>query len=332
VLLKDVASLSDRWVDQPNRSYFNGKPAVVFTINNTIEEDLIAITDYVKQYLERFKIEHPELETNIVQDQSVVVEQRTGLLINNGVIGAILVLVLLALFLNIRLAFWVALGIPVSFMGLFIVGAFMGMSINVISLFGMIVVVGILVDDGVVISENIYQHYEKGEKPLQAAVNGVLEVMPAIISAIITTCLSFSVFFFLDGRVGDIISDIAFVVVATLLFSLVEGLLILPAHVAHSKALKQGSKKAGFEKWTNGFFFYIRDRLYAPVLRFCLENKLFAMAIPIALLMITFGMMNGGFIKTTFFPFVERDNINVSLLLNQPRYCPNVTRCRRSVG
>ena len=151
------------------------------------------------------------------------------------------------------MAFWVAFGLPIAFLGMFVFAPLFNVTINVLSLFGMIIVIGILVDDGIVIAENIYQHYERGKKPIQAAIDGTLEVIPPIVSAIVTTILAFSIFLFLDGRIGDFFSEVSVIVILTLVVSLVEALIILPAHLAHSKALKpqvEGPKK-GIGK---GFF------------------------------------------------------------------------------
>ena len=133
----------------------------------------------------------------------------------NAIVGMILVLIFLSLFLNTRLAFWVAFGLPVAFLGMFMLAPYFNVTINVLSLFGMIIVIGILVDDGIVIAENIYQHYEKGKTPIQAAVDGTMEVIPPIVSAIITTLLAFGIFLFLDGRIGDFFGEVSVVVILT---------------------------------------------------------------------------------------------------------------------
>ena len=143
------------------------------------------------------------------------------MLTENAIIGMILVLIFLSLFLNTRLAFWVAFGLPVAFLGMFVFAPLFGVTINVLSLFGMIIVIGILVDDGIVIAENIYQHYEKGKSPIRAAVDGTIEVIPPIVSAIITTILAFSIFLFLDGRIGNFFGEVSVIVILTLVVSLV---------------------------------------------------------------------------------------------------------------
>jgi len=315
VRLSDVATVVEAWAETPNRNYFNGNPAVSIDVSNTNEEDILQIADFVKAYMADFNKENSNVQINITRDSSKTIEQRIELLTTNGKIGFILVLFFLALFLHYRLAFWVALSIPISFAGMFILASFFGITINVISLFGMITVIGILVDDGIVISENIYRHYENGASRMDAALKGTMEVMPAIFSAILTTMVVFSTFFFIDGTLGDFFSEMSFIVIATLLFSLVEGIFILPAHVAHSKALDKDQKPNFFMRKTTQLMDYMRYKMYKPLLLFCLNNRFLTFAIPIGLFMITLGAMSGGLIKGTFFPQIDGDDVAVTLLM-----------------
>lgn len=315
IRLMDVADVYDRWSDEPDRNYLNGHPSVVITIQNTIDEDILFITDYLNQYVENFNAKNNVVKAEIIRDGSVNLRQRIELLTNNGIVGFILVLVVLAFFLNIRLAFWVAISIPISMMGMFILAAFYGLTINVMSLFGMILVIGILVDDGIVIGENIYQHYEKGKSAVQSAIDGTLEVFPAVFSAVTTTIIAFSAFFFLDGRLGDFAPSLAFVVMGTLFISLIEGAFILPGHIAHSKSLRGPIKKNKFEKFMDNILSFFRDRVYKPFLLFSIKNTVFALAVPTAFFLLTIGAIGGGLIGVTFFPFIERDDLAISIEL-----------------
>jgi multidrug efflux pump subunit AcrB len=226
----------------------------------------------------------------------------------------ILVLLLLSLSLNMRMSFWVALAIPISFAGMCMLGPFYGLTINVMSLLGMILVLGILVDDGIVIAENIYQHHERGVKPIPAAIKGTLEVLPSVTASILTTIVIFLTFFFLEGGMGDRSRDLAFVVIATLLFSLVEATFILPGHIAHSKALCDKSNKKNFiERGAEKALNATRKKVYGPILRFVIQHPALVIVIPIALMMITIGALKGSIIKTTFFPIIERRNVDVTL-------------------
>ena len=327
VRLKDVAIIRDRFSENPNAAYFDGDLSVNTTITSTNTEDLITSAEKVKEYIVEFNQKYNNVQLNVVSDQSETLTQRTALLRDNAIVGMILVLLFLSLFLNIRLAFWVAFGLPVAFLGMFAFAGFFDVTINVLSLFGMIIVIGILVDDGIVIAENIYQHYEKGKTPIQAAIDGTMEVIPPIISAIITTVLAFSIFLFLDGRIGDFFGEVSVIVILTLVVSLVEALIILPAHLAHSKALRPQSDKpkkglAQFfsklriiNKIGDNIMVWFRDNLYGPTLRFALKYKLLTFSIFLVALILTFGSVGGGIVRTSFFPQIASDRVQVDLLM-----------------
>ncbi|MCO6493136.1 MAG: efflux RND transporter permease subunit [Phaeodactylibacter sp.] len=313
VRLHQVAGLADKWADNPNRSFLNDKPSVAVTVQNTLEEDMLSITDKVMAYIDRFNQENEVVQATVIRDGSVILRQRMELLTENGILGFVIVVLLLAMFLHLRLAFWVAIAIPISFAGMFILANAVGITINVISLFGMILVIGILVDDGIVIGENIYQQYEEGVPRLKAALDGTMEVLPAVFAAIVTTVIAFSSFLFIDGRLGDFFSDMAVVVIFSLVFSLIEGAVILPTHVAHSKALSPDRRpnrvQDGLEKVMN----WMRGNLYGPVLRFAMHHKFFTIAFMVGILAMTMGSIRGGIIQTTFFPVIERDDIQITL-------------------
>jgi multidrug efflux pump subunit AcrB len=322
--LSDVAAVRDRFAESPNATYFDGERAITVTITSTNTEDLIGAAEAVKEYIDVFNQKASNVKLTVVNDLSTTLTQRTELLTENAIMGMILVLVFLSLFLNTRLAFWVAFGLPVAFLGMFVVAPFAGVTINVLSLFGMIIVIGILVDDGIVIAENIYQHHEKGKSPVQAAIEGTLEVIPPIVSAILTTILAFGILLFLDGRIGEFFSEVSVIVILTLAVSLVEALIILPSHLAHSKALKpQQEPKTligkGFAKMRvinqtgDRAMVWMRDQLYTPFLKFALKNSFFTFAIFLALLISTFGFIGGGIIQTTFFPRVASDQVSINL-------------------
>ncbi|PCJ98768.1 MAG: RND transporter [Flavobacteriaceae bacterium] len=327
VRLKDVAIVRDRFSETPNASFFNGNLSVNIAITSTNTEDLISSADRVKEYIEEFNQKYNNVQLSIVNDQSKVLNQRTDLLAKNAWMGMVLVLIFLSLFLNTRLAFWVAFGLPVAFLGMFMVAPMFDVTINVLSLFGMIIVIGILVDDGIVIAENIYQHYEKGKSPVQAAIDGTMEVIPPIVSAIITTILAFSIFFYLDSRIGEFFGEVSVIVILTLAVSLVEALIILPAHLAHSKALRaqDDSPKTGFAKMFSKlrvinkvgdqFMTWMRDKVYSPALHFSLKYKILAFSFFVMALVLTFGSIGGGIIRTSFFPRIASDRIAVNLLM-----------------
>lgn len=316
IRLRDVADVRDTWSESPDRLYMNGQPAVQIKVSTTNSEDIVAATVKVRTYMESFNQKYDNVQLKVARDTTVALEDRIDLLVSNGGLGILLVILLLGIFLKPSIAFWVAIGIPFSFFGLFILAPNF-LTINVISLFGMILVIGILVDDGIVIAENIFYHYEQGKNPIRAAIDGTLEVLPPVISAILTTVVAFSAFFFLPGFMGQIFGQIALVLSIILLISLVEAFMILPAHVAHSRALHKGSKPFIINVWAEKFLVWMRDKLYAPCLRFFLDYKMLGFAVPIALFIITIGAFQGGIIKVAFFPPVASEQVTIGLRMPQ---------------
>jgi multidrug efflux pump subunit AcrB len=237
ITVGDVADVVLGYSEDSQESKFNGKPAVSFRIEKTLEQDLGKISNTLHEYQKKFNEENPDFQFDIYYEFNTMLNERIDLLTSNGISGLILVLIFLGLFLNIKLSAWVAFGIPFSFLGMFIIGAAYGITINMISLFGMIVVVGILVDDGIVIAENIYTHFEQGKSPKQAALDGTLEVLPSVFSSVITTIIAFSLLFFVEGM--EMMREMAFVAIACLSFSLYEAFFMLPAHLAHKDMLTE---------------------------------------------------------------------------------------------
>ena len=317
IRLRDVAIVRDKWSENPDRSYYNGSPSVRIQVNNTNSEDLIGVAETTRNYIDEYNATHDGIHLDVTRDASHVVVERTKLLMTNAAQGMLLVLFFLALFLKPRLAFWVAFGLPISFLGMFIFAHSLGVTLNIMSLFGMIIVIGILVDDGIVIAENIYHHHEKGKKPIRAAIDGTMEVMPAIVSAVLTTIIAFSTFFYIDGRVGEYFSEVSIIVILTLGISLIEALIILPSHVSHSKAITTKQKTYWFNKYSDRFMVWMRDALYGPYLKFFLKHKALGFSIPITLLILTIGSIGGGIVRFTFFPQISSDRVSVTLKMPQ---------------
>ena len=314
VKLHQVADINDKWVENPDRTYINGETAIGILVQYTKYEDIIEVAKLAKTYMEGFAESNPGIKTTLLANESTVILDRINLLIENGLVGFLLVVVLLAMFLNWRLAFWVALAIPISFAGMFIFVPLFSESLNVVSTFGMIMVLGILVDDGIVICESIYSKYEEGNLTrVQAAVEGTMEVLPAVTGAILTTMIAFSSFFFVNGQIGEYFSSLAVFVLFALAFSLIEGALILPTHVAHSHALDPNKKTKWLVQKFDNVMRWLRDKIYAPALRFSMHNKFLVFASILSLLIITFAAIQGGIIKQTLFPNVEINSVVIDL-------------------
>lgn len=240
IRIGDVAEVEVTYSEQSQTSFFNGKPSTTFQISKTPEQDITEITEELNKFKETFEEENPDFEFNIFFEFNSMLDERIDLLTRNGIMGLVLVLLFLGLFLNLKLSAWVAFGIPFSFLGMFIFGAMYGITINMISLFGMILVVGILVDDGVVIAENIFTHFERGKKAKQAALDGTMEVLKPVFTSVLTTIVAFSILFFVEGM--ELIKEMSFVVIACLAFSLFEAFIVLPGHLGHDNVLKKEQK------------------------------------------------------------------------------------------
>lgn len=316
IRIRDIAEVKKKFADTSNKSWINGKNSVFLGVDKLPEEDLEEITVFAEQYVKEFNEANPGVKLDVSFSFLEILNSRLDLLVKNGVIGLILVIIVLSMFLNIRLSLWVSWGIPFSFLAMFIYANLIGITINMVSLFGMILVIGILVDDGIVIAENIYLHFEKGKTPMQAAVDGTMEVYPAVLTSVATTIIAFTPLLLLSGTRMEMMFHMAIVVVASLFFSLFEAFFVLPAHLSSEKILRRKSienKQRGIKKYFERFIVWLRDDIYGHALNWLLRWRHAVIGVPIALFFITYGLLSGGFIKSTFFPMVDFDNFQVNI-------------------
>lgn len=313
IRLKDVADVKFEFADLAIENYVDGQRSVSFIIKKLPTEDLHAISVYVKDYIRNFNRKNEGYEMQTLFMFSELLDQRIDMLTNNLFIGLILVCIILGLFLSLRLSVWVAFGIPFSFLGMFFLGSLYGITINMISLFGMILVVGILVDDGIVIAENIFSHYERGKSPVQAAIDGTMEVLSSVFTSILTTIVAFGFLLFVGGQM-EMIEEMAFSVIACLLFSMVEAFLILPAHLSSKKILKPTKIKwynkiretieGNITKLTNAYT-KLSYKMIKRYRWFVFGPVLFIIGIII--------LMISGIIKGAFFPAIPFDDISIDI-------------------
>ena len=307
IKLKDIADVKLDFSEVPMKNYVNGKRGVSFIVKKTVDEDLDKIADEMTSYISKFNKKEEKFKMRSLFQFADLLDQRIDTLSNNLVIGLFLVCLVLGLFLSLRLSLWVAFGIPFSFIGMISFGILYGMTINMISLFGMILVVGILVDDGIVIAENIYAHFERGKSPMRAALDGTSEVMNAVFTSVLTTVFAFSTLLFVGGEM-EMMEEMAFSVIACLLFSLIEAFLILPSHLASKKILKPNDSK--FRKALNNGVKYVRDG-YGRVLEKMLRRHRLHVWGPMGFIFIIVVLFNFGWIRWTFFPSIPFDSILV---------------------
>ena len=310
-----MAPSREKFAEGPGSLTLNGERAVLLRVDKLPEEDLQVISEFVKNYTVEFNERTDAVYLEVAYDFFDILVQRLDMLQSNGLIGMLLVVIALGLFLSLRLSLWVAWGIPSSFMGMFIIGAFFGLTINMISLFGMIIVIGILVDDGIVIAENIYTHFQKTGNPYKAAIDGTMEVLPAVFTSVVTTIVAFMPLIIIHGGLS-FLSDLGFVVIASLAFSLLEAFFVLPAHLGNPKVLtikKEDTRSYKIRKVLNDGIDWLRYTLYANTLKLAMKYKPISLAVLFSLFPIIIGLFSGGFIKAAFFPNIPNPNFEINL-------------------
>ena len=323
----DLGTVRDELTDATAISETNGRPALMMQIERTSKEDLLTIVEEIREYAEGRQLPGG-YEMLLWDDASVEVRDRLDMLVENGITGLILVFLVLAVFLEIRLAFWVAMGIPIAILGaggLLYAG---GQTLNMLSTFSFLMALGIIVDDAIVVGENVYSHRQMGKSFMQSAIDGTLEVLPSVSASVTTTIIAFCPLLFVVGIMGKFIGVMPFAVIAMLIVSLFECLLILPCHLAHGDS-------AFFR--VIGFLFYplrflvdvfgrinamtarglnrFVDTIYTPVLKWSIENRWTSLSLAAAILLIAIGFVAGGFVQ-----FIVFDSDDASIMIANVRF------------
>ena len=314
LLLRDIATINDGFQDVEYDIKFNSEPAKLIRVYRTGNQNALDIADEVHKYLEKKNtLMPPGISLTPMKDESVILRGRIELLTDNAYLGLCLVLLVLALFLKPKLAVWVSLGIPISFMGGFWLLPVFDISINMISLFTFILVLGIVVDDAIVVGENIHIFRKRGFNPADAALEGAYQVAKPVIFAVLTTMVTFSPMILVEGAMGKIWRIIPVVTILVLIFSLIESLTILPAHLAHMKDDSDTKDNRFFEWWSrvqlvihDGLQTFIKN-IYEPILRWSLLHRANTIAIAISIFILTVGVVASGFLRFSFFPPLEAD-------------------------
>ncbi len=316
--LADVATVVDGFQETDQFARFDQAPTVMVSVFRTGEQSALDIADAIDQYVGNKQAQMPAGVSMVIwQDQSEVLNDRLALMLRNGATGFVLVFVVLALFLELRLAFWVSLGIPISFLGAIALMPTFGVTVNVISLFAFILVLGIVVDDAIIVGENIFRHQENHGDGMRGSIEGSREISKPVIFAVLTTVAAFMPLMFVPGMMGKIFRVIPLIVVPCLLFSLLESLAILPAHLAHlPKRGKPGPWRRFQQFFANGLKWFIR-RCYQPFLEMALNWRYVTAAVGLATLILTGGMVLGGWTTFHFFPSIEADFMAASVTMPQ---------------
>ncbi len=322
VKLSQIARVVDGFADTDEFARFDGQPAAMVNIFRIGDQKPTEISKQVQDYIETKRGQLPaSIQLAYWNDTSEVFASRMSLLQRNALYGLGLVIIILGLFLEIRLAMWVMLGIPISFFGTLFLMPFIGVSINMISLFAFILALGILVDDAIVIGENIYEHRQTGKPFAQAAIDGALEVAIPVTFSILTTVAAFMPLIFVSGMMGKLIKVIPVIVITLLMVSLVESLLVLPAHLALGKRRGESQGLLGAIDRVRRSFGTLLDRFVAgPYLRTLELNINFryaSLALGLGALILTIGIVKGGVVKFRFMPDVDGDRITASVQMTR---------------
>ena len=316
VRLGDVAEITERFALDDDVVLFDRRPAAILDINKTRAEDSLRIVDELQAFLAAERQQAPPgVVMEITTDAASVVRDRLTLVVVNGLQGLALVFLVLWLFFGFRFSFWVAMGLPVSFMGGVALMGAVGYSLNLMTTLGLLIVIGLLMDDAIVIAENIARLREKGRSAMDAAVEGAVQVFPNVLASFGTTAMIFGSLAFLQGDLGAVLRVVPVVMLFVLMVSLVEAFLILPHHLIHSLEArsKPGPVTAGVERamdWT-------RERLVGPLVDFTISWRYATAGISFAILLVSVAMLAGGHLKFTAFPELDGDTIVARVLLPQ---------------
>lgn len=314
ITLDRLATITDGFTEDPINAKINGEPSVLLIVYKTEEEDALLISEKVQTYVDQKQARLPMgANLKVLYDNTNMLRDRINLLVKNGSIGLCIVFFLLWAFLNARLSFWAGMGIPVSIAGALGILWGIGGTINMISLFGLIMVLGIVVDDAIVVGEAIYVHRKRGHSPIKAAVEGVSEVGMPVIAAIITTIVAFIPLFYVGGIMGKFIRIMPAVVIACLVISLVECLFLLPAHLSHLPDPNAENQKLNWltrkldkiHRFTSRGMEWFVARIYMPFLSKALYWRYISFCTAIAVLLLTVGLMRGGILKFQVFPELD---------------------------
>lgn len=317
IRLGDLAEVNDGFEETPLRTRFNGELAATIEVYRVGNQSAIEVASKVKEYIENKQSQLPYgIKLSYWDDDSKIVKNRLNTLTTNAVQGFILVMLLLTMFLRPSVAFWVTIGIPISFMGAFIFMPMMGVTLNVVSLFGFILVLGIVVDDAIVTGENVYTHLQRAENGLEAAIKGTQEVAVPVTFGVLTTVAAFVPIAFLEGGRGPIFAQIPAVVIPVLLFSLIESKFVLPAHLKYIKLRDNNATPNRFQRFQQGFADGFERAIltyYQPILKKALANKATTLVLFCGTLTIIYALIQAGHTRFIFFPRIPSETVRVSL-------------------
>ncbi len=319
VLLGDIATIDDGYEETDYSASFDGQPAVMLQIYRVGKQSPTQISDAVIRHLERVNAQLPQgIKAEIRYDASKAYQQRIDLLMRNSAQGLVLVFIVLALFLELRLAFWVMMGIPTAFLGSFLFLPLLGVSLNMISLFAFIIALGIVVDDAIVVGEHFYHYRQQGMSPMEAAIKGGREMAGPVTFSILSNIAAFIPLFFIPGETGKIFYMIPLVIITVFLLSLIESLLILPHHLGRLSPVNNNEKHGWIHQKQQQFSFFFKhwvESRYGAFLELILHHRYLTILVSIALLVGTLSYALSGRMGMSAFPKTESDYAKVTVTM-----------------
>jgi multidrug efflux pump subunit AcrB len=322
ILLKDIADIRDEFVESDRFSEYNGKPAISIRVLSVGNQSELDISKTVRAYVQDKQASlPPDIQVATWADVSYYLKGRLDLMVKNLVMGAALVFLILALFLRLKLAFWVMVGLPIAFMGAFFLMPLADVTVNMLSLFGFILVLGIVVDDAIVIGESAYTNMRAKGHSVDNIVEGVLKVLVPATFGVLTTIAAFMPILLVTGISGQFFAAIGWVVILCLTFSLVESKLILPAHLAHMKVRHYDKDTHNpfirFQRFFSEGLHHFVDNVYAPFLEKALKRRYLTLSVFVSMLILSIGLLLGGILRFVFFPDFTADFLQVELEMNE---------------
>jgi multidrug efflux pump subunit AcrB len=317
ILLGDIATITDRFKIDEARIEFNGKPAAVLSITKTSEQDTLNVINRVNAFLEDARAKAPPgITMTVTNDVSSIVSDRLRLLITNAIQGLSLVFLVLWLFFGLRYSFWVAAGLPVAFAGAFFLMVAVGYSVNMLTMVGLLIVIGLLMDDAIVIAENVATQRAAGKSPVDAAIDGASQVLPSVFASFATTACIFGSLAFLKGDIGQILRVVPVVMLFVLIVSLIEAFLILPNHLYHSLE-KAGAGQGRVQQAVDRFMDRARERVIVPAARLAVAWRYFTFGAAIGVLLLAVAAITGGLVKFSPFPDLDGNVMEARIMLPQ---------------
>lgn len=317
IRLGDIATITDRFKLDEARIEFNAKPAAVLSITKTSEQDTLDVIAQVNAFLEDARAKAPPgISMAITNDVSSIVSDRLRLLITNAVQGLSLVFLVLWLFFGLRYSFWVAAGLPVSFAGAFFLMVAVGYSVNMLTMVGLLIVIGLLMDDAIVIAENVATQRAAGKSPAMAAIDGAGQVLPSVFASFATTACIFGSLAFLKGDIGQILRVVPVVMLFVLIISLIEAFLILPSHLRHTLE-KADASQGRVQQVVERFVSWMRDEVVVPLARFAVNWRYLTFGASIGVLMLAVAAIAGGLVKFSPFPDLDGNVMEARIMMPQ---------------